>query len=260
LYASANGGYSFAVYGDSLSTSAGTGVSGHGGTGVSGFGGVYGVYGSSSGAGSDGVYGTCSGGECYAGYFAGPVTITGALTVSGGCTGCSDSRLKQNVKPLAGAMDQLLQLKGVTFEWQDPVGTHHERETGTVRGFIAQDVEKVFPDWVDDKGYIAPDGQKYRTLDTRQIEALEVESIRTLKDMADKANARADKAEKEIAALKAHNADNDARLDAIERGHPRAPVSPIGFNPATGLGAFGIVFGAVAGVFVARRKQGEKRA
>jgi hypothetical protein len=101
--------------------------------------------------------------------------------------------MKQNVKPLTGAMDELLQLKGVTFEWRDP--SQHGNETGTIDGFIAQDVEKVFPGWVKEKGWIAPDGQAYRTLDLRQVEALEVESIRTLKERNDALEARLERLE-----------------------------------------------------------------
>jgi hypothetical protein len=80
------------------------------------------------------------------------------------------------VRPLTGAIDQLLQLKGVAFEWKDPA--EHENHVGTQTDFIAQDVEKVFPEWVKEDGYTAPLHQKYKTRDARQIEALEVESFR----------------------------------------------------------------------------------
>jgi len=151
-----------------------------------------GVYGTTNSTSADttvaGVYGDNSS-TGLAGYFNGPVKVNGVLTVNS-CTGCSDARLKHDIKPIMGAMDQLLQLEGVTFEWIDPKGTHHEQETGTVTGFIAQDVEKIHPDWVNPEGYTAPDGTKYRTLDTRQIEALEVEAIRQLKTKNDELEAR----------------------------------------------------------------------
>jgi hypothetical protein len=187
------------VYG---ATTNGVGVYGISTNGI----GVYGVVSNTASAvkGANTYTGTCTGSvsECaglvgtstngpgiyasstndYAGYFAGPVVINGALTVNS-CTGCSDIRLKKNVKPLANAIDRLLSLKGVTFEWIDP--SLHENEAGhgagTQIGFIAQDVEKTFPGWVKEDGYVAKDGTKYRTLELRQIEALEVESIRMLK-------------------------------------------------------------------------------
>jgi hypothetical protein len=233
------------VYGTATS---GFGVQGTatGGDGVYGTGAVAGVYGITTGTtqAAMGVYGQWGGGSSWAGFFDGNVYVTGTVTQN------SDARLKQNVRPLVGAIDELLRLKGVAYEWTDP--DEHGGQTGTQRGFIAQDVEKVFPGWVGE------DARGFKTLTVQQIEALEVESIRTLKDRADKADARADKAEAENAKLKAQLADHDARLDAIERGRPRAPVSPIGFNPATGLGVFGFVVGGLA--FVSNRKKKEEKA
>ena len=236
-------------------------------TGVYGTGGSYGVY----GTGSNGVYGTGSvvGVEAYsssgyalvatsgssgvAGYFTGPVTVDGVLTVNS-CMGCSDRRLKKNIRPLGeGAINQLLKLKPVAFEWIDPAGNHHEKETGTVLGFIAQDVQELFPEWVDEKGYTAKDGQTYRTLDLRQIEALEVESIRVLKDRADKADARADKAEKDLKAVKADTAD---RLDRLE-GLTNLPKAGFGY----GYGGWGVaaVLGVALSAVLADRKKNERK-
>jgi hypothetical protein len=145
-------------------------------SGAAGCSGVYGL--STNGAG---VYGEST--NSYAGYFLGKVNVTGEIYV-GSCSGCtSDVRLKKNVEPLTGALDRLLKLKGVTFEWKD--ASAHQQEAGhgvgTQTGFVAQDVESVFPNWVKQDGYTGPDGEKYKTLELRQIEALEVESIRTLK-------------------------------------------------------------------------------
>jgi hypothetical protein len=157
----------------------------------------YGLYAVANGSGASAVYGTSTNG--YAGNFQGftevngnfvveddesvygSLTVTGALTVTGGCTGCSDLRMKKNVKPLTGALDQLLELREVTFEWIDPQKHHHERETGTQVGFIAQDLEKIHPQWVNPEGYRSKDGETFRTIDLHEIEALEVGGIRELK-------------------------------------------------------------------------------
>lgn len=189
--------------------------------------GVYGI--SSNGTG---VYGKSLSSSGYAGYFYGNVEITGNLTVLGSCSGCSDLRLKKNVKPLESALDELLKLKGVTFEWIDPKA--HGNDSATQRGFIAQDVEKVFPNWVKADGYTAPDGQKYRTLELRQIEALEVESIRILKESND--------------ALKEQVATLEERLASLENARPHAGLNLNGL----GLGAGGL---ALAGVLLATRRK-----
>lgn len=60
----------------------------------------------------------------------------------------SDARLKKNIHPIDGrqALDVLNQLQGVSFEWVNP----GEHSAGTRARLIAQDVEKVFPDWVEE--------------------------------------------------------------------------------------------------------------
>lgn len=197
--------------------------------------GGHGVYGeAASGLGVIGqsntgyaVYGNCIDGGCVAGYFSGPVTVTGELTV-GSCSGCtSDARLKKNVQPLKGALERLLALRGVTYEWIDPEAHDHEagHGLGTQTGFIAQDVQKVFPNWVKEEGYTAKDGEKYKTLELRQIEALEVESIRE---------------------LKVENDELRTRLAALEDN--RRPMMSGANGVGLGLGAIGIAIGAAMSI------------
>jgi Chaperone of endosialidase len=44
-------------------------------------------------------------------------------------------------------LERLLNLRGVTFEYADPVATG--QMPGVQLGMVAQDVEQVFPSWVD---------------------------------------------------------------------------------------------------------------
>jgi len=66
----------------------------------------------------------------------------------GSWTDSSDARLKENIHAIDGreALDLLGQLQGVTFEWANP----EQHSAGTRAGLLAQDLEKVFPDWVDE--------------------------------------------------------------------------------------------------------------
>ncbi|UBF27076.1 tail fiber domain-containing protein [Kovacikia minuta CCNUW1] len=105
----------------------------------------------------------------------GNLTITGnGLKPGGGAWGnSSDIRLKKNVQPLTGALEKLLQLRPVFYEWKEP--EKQGNLTGLQMGFIAQEVENVFPEWigVDDEGYA--------TLTIRGFEALSVEAFKQLK-------------------------------------------------------------------------------
>jgi hypothetical protein len=67
----------------------------------------------------------------------------------GSWASCSDRRYKKNIKSLGATLDKLLQLRGVTFEYKDPESINEL--PGIKVGMIAQEVEKVFPNWVVEK-------------------------------------------------------------------------------------------------------------
>lgn len=96
-----------------------------------------------------GVYGQVTTGAGWAGYFAGDV----------GCTGTyfgSDERWKKNIAPIVdestSALDKIKLLEPKKYNWKADeypgMGFNSER---TSYGFIAQDLEKVFPDLVVSK-------------------------------------------------------------------------------------------------------------
>lgn len=97
----------------------------------------------------------------------------------------SDARLKKDIRSLSGALDLIALLKPVEYEWIN----QQQHGTGVRRGFLAQDVERVFPEWVQD---IDPRGEdvqlvssaekiKMLTLPT-DYEALVVQAIKDLRD------------------------------------------------------------------------------
>jgi hypothetical protein len=198
-----------------------------------------GVYGDATASNGYAIYGYNNGASGYAGYFNGRTNTTGCIQYNGtnefGCS--SDRRLKKDIKPISGALEALLRLKGVTYDWIKPEaqGRHaEERQTG----FIAQDVEGVFPNWVD----VNKDGYKTLMIQPNQVTALEVESIRELKTQHDEDLTRIKKLEE--------------RLDALQNG--RDPITGgVGVGRGTllfaGLGILGL-FGA------SRRKRAEKQA
>ncbi len=113
----------------------------------------------------------------------------------GSWSNASDINLKKNIHDLDGALDSILRLRGVTFEYKDPEAINEL--PGTRIGVIAQEVEKVFPDWVDQTE------ASYKTVTFRGFEAVAVEAIREL---------RAEK-DAEIADLRNRVADLEAAID-----------------------------------------------
>ena len=135
----------------------------------------------------------------------------------GSWTSLSDERLKKNIQPLAGALDKFLALRGVSFEFKDPEKIHEL--PGERIGMIAQEVEKVFPDWVS----TGTDG--YRRLTYRGFEALTVEALRELRAEKDAKIAALEKQnaqmEQELAEQKKTSSQMEARLDQMEKAVAR---------------------------------------
>ena len=119
----------------------------------------------------------------------------------------SDIRLKQNIVNLRYGLQELLQLRPVTFQWKDnPNGR-------TQLGLIAQEVEKLIPEAVERSADPqAPLGMNYSNLLPLVIKAIQEQQI-TL-DQKDAALALL---KTENAALKEQNARLEARLTALEQ-------------------------------------------
>lgn len=139
----------------------GIGVYGTGGyKGVEGFangtsytGGTFGVIGNSTGtAGSRyGVYGSASGGTTNYGVYC---VGTGAYTTS--WIQASDSKFKENVKPLSGTLQKVLQLEPKTYNLKSKEYSFMGFSDQLQIGLIAQEVEKVFPELVEDAVHPGP--------------------------------------------------------------------------------------------------------
>lgn len=86
----------------------------------------------------------------------------------------SDLRMKKNVKTLKESLDNLLKLRGVSFEWKEP--EKHGSMTGKQMGLVAQEIEEIFPEWV------STDPEGYKNLNIIGFEALAIEAIRELND------------------------------------------------------------------------------
>jgi hypothetical protein len=113
--------------------------------------------------------------------------------IRGTLVSTSDARLKKNIQPLRGALELLLRLRGVTYEWKEPA--KHDNAVGTQVGVIAQEVEKVRPGWVT----TGADG--YKAVGFKGFEGVVVEGLRELKNENDSLRAENKALERRIAAL-----------------------------------------------------------
>jgi len=115
----------------------------------------------------------------------------------------SDRRIKKDIETLSGSLDRLLSLRGVRFEYTDL--TIPGAMPGLQTGFVAQEVESVFPEWVSEVEGVSDRGA-IKAVTVKGFEALTVEALREL---------RAEK-DAQILALSAENEALRARLEKIE--------------------------------------------
>ncbi|MBX9738097.1 MAG: tail fiber domain-containing protein, partial [Phycisphaerales bacterium] len=131
-----------------------------------------------------------------------------AIKTGGGMwSSFSDERLKHDIKPMAGTLDRLLQLRGYSFEYNADAVASNMGLPGTQLGLIAQEVERVFPDWVQ------KNANGYRYVTERSTTALMVEALRDLRAEKDR---QIDALKADAARRDAENAELKARLAAIE--------------------------------------------
>ena len=100
----------------------------------------------------------------------------------------SDKRLKENIKPIANALEKLKQISGVTFNSNEVAEKYGYTDKKTQVGVIAQEVEKVLPEVVvaapfdiikNDQGEeISKSGEDYKTVHYDKLVPLLIEAIK----------------------------------------------------------------------------------
>jgi hypothetical protein len=105
-------------------------------------------------------------------------------------TTTSDARLKENVRDLEGSLDKTLKLRGVKFDWID------ESKSKDNLGFIAQEVEEVIPEIVEDITNI--DGEEHKVVNYQAVVPVLVEAIKEQQNLINKLEARLNELEKSM--------------------------------------------------------------
>ena len=127
----------------------------------------------------------------------------------------SSGRFKHNVVPMADALEKVLRLDGVTFDWNDEFAMDRPGREHDI-GFVAEDVAKIFPEVIfyGDDGLVT--GMDYSRLTAVAVSAIKQQQAQR---NADKAAFEAELAKRDAEAAKrdAENAELKARLERLER-------------------------------------------
>jgi type II secretory pathway pseudopilin PulG len=97
-----------------------------------------------------------------------PLDITGTVR-AGAFIYNSDRRLKENIREIPDALDRVLRLHGVLYDWKARPDSSGERDR---LGFLAQEVEQVFPEAVETDPKTGLKSVAYGNLISPLIEAM----------------------------------------------------------------------------------------
>ncbi len=129
---------------------------------------------------------------------------TASKTTAGSWLANSDRRIKTNVRELEGALEKIMELRLVDFEYtSDYRAEHPSIDDRRFPNVIAQEFAEVFPDWVQTSGEPLPDGHgEIQQVDTYPILIYSAAAVQEL--------------HRENEALKAKLADQEERLRRLE--------------------------------------------
>ena len=88
---------------------------------------------------------------------------------------CSDERAKTNVVELESSLEKILNLRGVSFDWNAEVVPSLAAEQDRQIGLIAQEVEKIVPEVVSIQKF---EGQELRSVRYENLVALLIEGMK----------------------------------------------------------------------------------
>jgi len=115
---------------------------------------------------------------------------------------CSDQRWKTNIKPIQNALDNVLKIQGVTYNWKvDEYPDKHFSKDEQI-GFIAQEIEKIYPQ------VVLTDKDGYKSIDYSKLTPILVEAIKEQQKIIQELQA-------ENAQIKAENTQTKSEVKAL---------------------------------------------
>jgi Chaperone of endosialidase len=146
--------------------------------------------------------------------------VSGTGYITAGVWTASDARFKQNITPLTGALNKVMNLQGVTYQWRKSEFPEQNFPDGTEIGFIAQDLEKVVPEAV--RG----EGDASRAVSYQQMIPLLSQAIKEQQAIIDQQSSLINQQSARISNLEAalKQIKSDGRLNSIDNITP-APTT-----------------------------------
>ena len=103
----------------------------------------------------------------------------------------SDVRWKKNIENIPNALDSVLKMRGVSYEWRADEFKEMKFAPGKNIGLIAQEVEKIIPE------IVATNKDGYKSVEYANLTAVLIEAVKQLKAEKDALEARVSVLEKQ---------------------------------------------------------------
>lgn len=98
--------------------------------------------------------------------------VVGNICYTGSIGACSDLRYKTDISTLSGSLAKLRQLRGIAYRWKKDEYPTQDFDDHTHIGFIAQEIEKLYPEMV------MTDPTGYKSVDYSRLTPVLVEAIK----------------------------------------------------------------------------------
>ncbi|MCK4857653.1 MAG: tail fiber domain-containing protein [candidate division Zixibacteria bacterium] len=115
--------------------------------------------------------------------------VVGDICYTGTIGACSDVRYKKDIETIGAALETVLQLRGVTYNWKQGEYPDQKFDDQTHLGFIAQEIKDLLP------GVVMTDNDGYMSVDYSRLTPLLVEAMKELKTENDELRNRLAKIE-----------------------------------------------------------------
>ncbi|HNN07214.1 MAG TPA: tail fiber domain-containing protein [Leptospiraceae bacterium] len=133
----------------------------------------------------------------------------GGGTITGTCS--SDEKLKKDIRPMESVLDKVSQLVPKTYHWRSEEYPNKKFGTQKEYGLVAQDVEKIFPDMVEN------DSNGLKAIHYERLPILTVQAVKELSLRLRGATEDLDREKLENAKLKQKLLSVEERLNVLER-------------------------------------------
>jgi hypothetical protein len=119
-----------------------------------------------------------------------------SAVISTTITACSDIRYKKNIAPLENALDNVMKLQGVSYNWKvNEFPDNYFTDKHQV-GIIAQELEKIYPELVE------TDAKGYKTVDYSKMTPVLIEAIKQQQTQLQKQQSEIDALKQDLELIK----------------------------------------------------------